>query len=277
MSALSSLRSLRSRLAAIRLERRDRLPYFFVGAWVLSMISVPIWRWVYGESAIPTAMTVTVLLNVAASLAVVFRAWPTGRALLTVTGVVGLAWLVEFVGHTTDFPFGAYKYTALLQPQLGGVPILIPFAWLMMLPPSWAVAFTLTRPLAARPPLRRAAFIAASAVGMTVWDLFLDPQMVTWGFWAWADPAGGYFGIPWSNYAGWLLAVTAITAAVRPAPLPLRPMVVIYGVTWALMTIGLAMFWGLPGPALIGGVVMGAILAAALYMGRDQVFGGGKT
>lgn len=273
---MSALTILRSRLAAIRIDRRDRLPYIFVGVWVLSMISVPIFRWVYGDSAIPTAMTVTVILNVAASLAVVFRAWPVGRALLSVIGVVGLAWLVEFIGHTTSIPFGAYKYTALLQPQLGGVPILIPFAWLMMLPPSWAVAFTLTRPLAAQPLIRRVAFIAASAVSMTAWDLFLDPQMVNWGFWVWAEPSG-YFGIPWSNYAGWLLAVTLITTAVVPAPLPIRPMVVIYGVTWVLMTIGLAVFWGLPGPALVGGVVMGAILAAALYMGRDQVFGGGAA
>src|SRR5690606_41755819 len=28
-------------------------------------------------------------------------------------------------------------------------------------------------------------FILVSALALTVWDLFLDPQMVAWGFWIW--------------------------------------------------------------------------------------------
>ena len=38
----------------------------------------------------------------------------------------------------------------------------------------------------------------------------------------------------------------------------------IYAVTWALETIGLLCFWGLPGPALVGGAAMGLVLLAAL-------------
>ncbi|MBK9747058.1 MAG: carotenoid biosynthesis protein [Chloroflexi bacterium] len=68
------------------------------------------------------------------------RAWGGRRALTTIGVIVALAWLTEFIGHTTGFPFGSYDYTPRLQPQVGGVPLLIPLAWLMMLPPAWAMA-----------------------------------------------------------------------------------------------------------------------------------------
>jgi hypothetical protein len=51
---------------------------------------------------------------------------------------------------------------------------LVPLAWLMMLPPAWAVA----RLVAGGPGI---AFILTAALAFTAWDLFLDPQMVAWG------------------------------------------------------------------------------------------------
>ena len=45
-----------------------------------------------------------------------------------------IGWTAEAIGSKTGFPFGAYHYTDRLQPQLLGVPLLIPLAWLMMLP-----------------------------------------------------------------------------------------------------------------------------------------------
>lgn len=94
---------------------------------------------------------------------------------------------------------------------------------------------------------------------MTAWDLFLDPQMVAWGLWVWTQP-GGYFDIPWINFLGWLLASALITAVVRPGPLPTRPLMLIYGITWLLESLGLLFFWGLPGPALVGFAGMGSLL-----------------
>lgn len=226
-------------------------------AWVLAMISLPILRWTWGDAIIPAGVLAAVLLQAGAVLALLRQAWG-GRRTLQVAALVGvLAWGVEALGSSTGFPFGAYHYTKSLQPQLLGVPLIIPLAWLMMLPPAWAVA----RLIAGR--YGAPTFVLASAVAFTAWDLFLDPQMAAWGFWVWERP-GGYFGIPWVNYLGWLLASALLTALARPTALPLRSLLLIYAITWALESIGLAVFWGLPGPGLVGSIAMGGIVIVAI-------------
>jgi putative membrane protein len=55
--------------------------------------------------------------------------------------VFGLAWAVEHIGVTTGMPFGRYRYTGVLQPQLLGiVPLAIPCAWLMVATGAWQIA-----------------------------------------------------------------------------------------------------------------------------------------
>ncbi|GAB4411919.1 MAG: carotenoid biosynthesis protein [Anaerolineae bacterium] len=227
-------------------------PYLFSG-WILSMIALPIAIFFGGQAVLPTVITFSALLQVTLVLTFLIPAWGWRVTLRTALLVMGLAWLIEFTGSTTGYPFGAYHYTDLMQPQIGGVPLLIPLAWLMMLPPAWAVARRIAGPHS------RLAFIAWSALTMTAWDLFLDPQMVAWGLWSWAQP-GGYFDIPWINFLGWLLASALITAVVRPGPLPTRPLMLIYAITWLLESLGLFFFWGLPGPALVGFAGMGSLL-----------------
>ena len=136
------------------------------------------------------------------------------------------------------------------------VQLLVPLAWLMLLPPAWAAAQAI---VGSARPLR---FALASALAFTAWDLLLDPHMVSWGFWVWAAPSG-YFGIPWTNFLGWLLVSGAITRLVRPAGVPVRPLLLVYTITWALEAMGLAFFWHLPGPAAVGGLAVGlfALLA----------------
>ena len=75
--------------------------------------------------------------------------------------------------------------------------------------------------------------------------------MVGWGFWVWEQP-GQYFGIPLSNYLGWILVSTLITLAARPKDLPVGPLALVYVVTWILQTIGQGIFWSQPGPAIVG-------------------------
>jgi putative membrane protein len=238
-----------------------RLPLVLGALWVLTMISIPIVRWVAGDGPLPWAVSVSVLLQAATVLGVLVQAWGVRPTLAAAATVVTLAWLVEFVGSTTGVPFGSYHYTNTLRPQLLGVPLPVPLAWLMLLPAAWAVADLLVGRAA------RLRFIAVAALAFTAWDLFLDPQMVGWGFWAWARP-GGYFGIPWSNFLGWLLASALITAAVfqpawRPPRTPTRPLLLVYTLTWLLQAVGLALFWAMPGPALAGFLAMGLFVALA--------------
>jgi putative membrane protein len=235
------------------------LPYLLVALWALAMISVPILGWTLGDEAVRYGIIAGVLLQAAASLAALATAWGLGATLKLVLVVLPAAWAVEFVGSRTGFPFGSYDYTQALQPQLLGVPLLIPLAWLMMLPAAWAIAEMLVG--RGRSPASRFRFLGLAALAFTAWDLFLDPQMVSWGYWIWENP-GGYFGIPWVNFAGWILSAFLIGALVfgllpQTLRLPHRPLLVIYTVTWALQTIGLALFWGMPGPAAVGFFAMG--------------------
>ncbi len=246
------------RPVVLRAWSERRVEGLLLAAWVLAMVALPIVKAVGGDGPLRAGVALTVLLQAALVLVILVRAWGARRALATAAVVVALGWLVEMVGSHTGVPFGVYQYTDRLGPRLLGVPLVIPLAWLMMLPCAWAVADWLTG------GRRDLAFVATSAVAFTAWDLFLDPQMVLWRFWEWGAP-GGYFGIPWVNFAGWLLASAVITAVARPGPLPAAALVVVYGVTWFLETVGLVAFWGLPGPGMVGGVVMGACLALALW------------
>lgn len=232
--------------------------------WVLTMISLPIVKYFYGEGGVHWGVVAGVLLQVVTVLLILHHAWGIRRTVWVAGMVVVLAWGVEAIGSSTGFPFGTYHYTDKLQPHLAHVPWLIPLAWLMMLPPAWAVADRLTG------STRGLTYVGLSALAFTVWDLFLDPQMVAWGLWLWDDP-GGYFGIPWTNYLGWLLAAALITVVVRPQKLPVYPLLIIYTVTWVLETIGLLVFWGLAGPALVGFVAMGSLVGLAWSLRGERM------
>ena len=223
--------------------------------WALIMLSLPILGWSFGEQTRHGGVAVGVLAQLVVVLAVLVQAWGWQRALLVGLVVVMVAWLAEFNGSTTGIPFGKYHYTALLQPQLLGVPLLIPLAWLMMLPPAWSTASFILACARLQGLLRRLAFIALSALAFTAWDFFLDPQMVGWGYWVWEQP-GRYFGIPWMNFLGWLL-VSAVITALAGRESPQQPLLWVYGTTWVLQSVGQALFFEQPGPAAVGFIVMG--------------------
>ncbi len=252
----------------VLLNKADRLVLAVVVLWVLTMIATPIALWTFGQPGLHAFINAGVLMQVLASLTVLARARHPQGALLAALAVPPLGWLAEFMGHSTGFPFSPYKYTGILQPQLGGVPLLIPLAWLMMFPPAWAIAKIVVDGTPHPPGINRLFRAAVAALAFTAWDLFLDPQMVAWDFWRWETP-GAYFGIPLVNFAGWLLVSFTISFLVMPSELPLAPLVTIYAITWILQTIGQVFFWNLPGPALFGFLGMGSMLVWA-YSRRNR-------
>lgn len=248
-------------LRFVRFRTSDfSLATLLITAWVLAMIALPIARWTAGDDAISRGVVITTLLQFCAVTLVVSRAWGARRTLITFAVVGVSTFLAELIGSKTGLPFGRYYYTDVLQPQLAGVPLLIPLAWFMMLPPAWAVAQVIVG------NRRRWLFAVVSAAALTAWDLFLDPQNVAWGLWVWVDASGteafsgGYFGIPWLNYGGWLLIAFLVTLLTRPDRLPIRPLLVVYGIVWLFQTIGQMFFWGLPGPGIVGFAGMGLLL-----------------
>jgi putative membrane protein len=243
-----------------------RPDYLLIGAWIASMIVLPILLWTVGDSALVWATSFSVILLAVAVITILKSAWGLNRALLTAFIVVLMGWLIEWLGSNTGFPFGSYSYTERMQPQIGDVPLLIPLAWLMMLPPAWAVAQSILGSIDS--PFRRAAFVLLSALAFTAWDLFLDPQMVNWGFWEWHESnALNYLGIPLVNYFGWLLAALLMTAVIRPLLLPRHTaalLLLIYGMMIFLQTIGLGVFWGMPAAAIAGCCAMSLLFVPAL-------------
>ncbi len=227
-------------------------------AWLLAMLLVPFAEWIGGVPARTAVVVLAVLLLSATVTLLLVQAAGIVTALRIAVTIVVVAFVAEAVGAATDLPFGPYGYTPLLQPQLAGVPIVIPLAWLMGLPLAWGAAAAIARGTAGP------AFIVLSALAMTAWDLFLDPQMVHWGLWAWDEP-GPYFGIPLLNFAGWLLVSALATILARPRTLPRRPLLVLYTATWAIEMVGLAVFWGLVGPAIVGALGMGIVVIAAWW------------
>ncbi|MEH3139899.1 MAG: carotenoid biosynthesis protein [Mycobacterium kyogaense] len=183
------------------------------------------------------------------------------RGALTLAAVAGGGGLIaEAIGVSTGFPFGAYTYTGTLGPEVLGVPAIVPMAWVMMAWPALVVGRTLAR--------RGPAVVAVAAYALTAWDVFLDPQMVAAGHWRWFDATHTLPlipGIPLTNYAGWLL-VSIVMMLVLHALLPSRaestysgPAAALYLWVYFSSVLAHAVFFGLPGSAITGGLLMGVV------------------
>lgn len=142
-------------------------------------------------------------------LAVVAEALYRNRraGLLAFVAVYAISLASELLGTTLGLPFGAYSYTSLLGPKwFAHVPLLIPLSWFTMGWAVWVIARRCTNGSAA---------VALGTALLIAWDLQLDPAMskVT-TYWVWAE-AGSYYGMPWSNLAGWAITGLVLLAALR--------------------------------------------------------------
>lgn len=227
-------------------------------ALALTQIAIPLTG---DDATIEWLSSLVVLAFFLTALAVVVARWGAVRA-FGAAGFVVLATLgVEKLGTTTGFPFGEYDYTGALQPTVAGVPLIVPLAWFAMGVTALEVGHHVGS---------RVVAVGVGAVGLTAWDLFLDPQMVDAGYWEWAVD-GTYEGIPLSNYGGWLLTGLVVLAgveAIRPATPPSRGLLWLY-TWWAVMnTIGFLVFFGEPVVGIVGGIGMGAVTALAWSRAR---------
>lgn len=240
-------------------EKISRLSIILISLWIITLLSMPFIEDNYGENIFTLGIVFSVIIQALSVLSILKNAIGIKQTAYITFAVIFLTWIVEAIGAATGFPFGRYYYTEKLQPKLLNVPVLIPLAWLMMLPPSWAIAQRITR------QEKGTKFIILSGLAFTAWDLFLDPQMVKWGLWVWEKP-NGYFGIPFTNFLGWFFSAILITVLIRPVSLPKQPLLMIYSLTWIMETVGLIAFWDLKGPALSGFLGMGIFILLAYFI-----------
>lgn len=106
----------------------------------------------------------------------------------------------ELLGTGYGVPFGAYQYSNLLGPQwLGRVPGLIPLSWFSMAVASYGISMHGKAGGRTRTWIR----VGFASLLLLCWDLSLDPAMShATTFWVWGSQ-GPYYGMPWSNLAGW--------------------------------------------------------------------------
>ncbi len=154
--------------------------------------------------------------------------WRQASAFLVLTYVISFGF--EFVGARTGLVFGPYRYTDLLGPKwFGTVPLVIPFAYFMVLYPCHLMANLLLGEGPLSIPKGLAWVLTASVFSgmvMTAWDLTMDPLMAgEVKAWIWTE-GGSYFNIPFQNFIGWVVTVATCAMAFRMAAskLPLKPL-----------------------------------------------------
>ena len=246
-----------------------------VAAAILVQIAYPLMPEAWRTEVTVTSVVVFFLAAVADAARV--HGLAGAAALVAVAGGGGLA--AESIGVATGWPFGQYAYTGTLGAEILGVPMVVPMAWVMMAWPALIVA----RTLATRGP----GIVAVGAFALTAWDVFLDPQMVAAGHWTWFHPEPGLPlipGIPLTNYLGWLVVsavvMTILNGALPRAGGPSAPAAALYLWVYFSSVLAHAVFFGLPGSAVTGGVLMGAVavpFALTLARRRGRTYQGGTS
>ena len=128
----------------------------------------------------------------------------TRRAAAGLAVLCGYTYAIEFIGVFTGYPYGPFAYGVNLGPMLAGhVPAALPLFFLPLVVNAYLLCLLLLGP-SARRALVRVPVVIVAVVGM---DFALDPAAVSLGFWAY-DAGGVYYGVPWTNYAGWVLSAT---------------------------------------------------------------------
>ncbi len=178
------------------------------------------------------------------------------QAALGVLAVAAFGYAIETIGVVTGLPYGPFYYGDALGGRLFGlVPYLLPLSYAPLVIGAVAASWNPGSP-------RRALWIARSALLLTLMDGVLDPGAASLGFWVWPE-GGAYYGVPLSNYAGWLLSGTLAAALLltvgrwRQTPLPgLLDSATIAVAFWT----GVTLFSALIFPTLLGAALFGYLI-----------------
>ena len=150
------------------------------------------------------------------------------RAAVALLGLTAYTYAVELVGVATGVPYGDFAYGVELGPILGGVPLALPVFFIPLVVDAYLLCVLLLGDRAGSAALRAGVAVAA----VVAMDLVLDPGAVALGFWSYeggwplaveplstlADAADRrFYGVPLSNFAGWVLSAGVAVALVDRA------------------------------------------------------------
>jgi putative membrane protein len=168
------------------------------------------------------------------ALFLLLASWHLGarRALWMALAGYAIAWASEIMSIHVGFPYGLYSYRiAALKDDLLilGVPLFDSLSYVFMSYFAWCTALLLVSPIVKRGgydvqiaetrDLRRSAGVLLIAAWLTTWlDVVVDPIACHGERWflgrihEYARP-GEYFGVPFTNFAGWFFVATMIVLA----------------------------------------------------------------
>lgn len=204
-------------------------------------------------------------------------------AMMIFATAFGISLAAELTGTTTGYPFGPYSYTTQLGLLIGGrVPFNIPTSWFFMLYASLAICGRILTADDSAAGKWRWAIVAAFV--LTAWDVSMDPAMVATTHWVWHLPtsdgtlvqriflSGFFYGMPLTNWLGWLLTGSIVARAmmaivppsrwaanVSPTTMPLV-LYAVNGVFPILICAGRGMWWAV----LLGSAAMAVPLRLAM-------------
>ncbi len=208
------------------------------------MANVPLPAWSHYASA------VSIVLFAVPGFWVVRRwlGWRDGAIFVAVLGVYAL--LIESSAIVTGFPYGHFDYSDHLGYRIFGfAPWTVAFAWTPLILGSYAVAGNIAESRIFR--------VILCTLILVAFDLVLDPGAVYLDFWEY-EGGGWYYGVPISNFGGWLFSGFAGAILIEmmlsrfgpllPTPIQMSSSAVLIVFFWTAF----AFFAGMEEPALLG-------------------------
>jgi putative membrane protein len=136
------------------------------------------------------------------------RSWRSALRFIVVASGISLA--AEYLSTNTGFPYGRYDYIATTHGSelyVSNIPLFVPISFGTVV---WA-----GRALANRVNISPGILILGGALFAAAIDLVIDPMTLRGGSWFLGRlysyrAAGQWFGVPMSNYAGWILVSALI-------------------------------------------------------------------
>jgi bisanhydrobacterioruberin hydratase len=132
------------------------------------------------------------------------------REALLLTVALVLGFISEYLAVQCGCVFGPYSYTDVLSPRVLGIPLVMSAAWMIVVAYVKVMLMRITSTAWTE--------VAAASLWMTAIDLVIDPVAAgPLRYWSWVNP-GAYYGIPASNFVGWVLVSAVIFAVLQLAP-----------------------------------------------------------
>jgi len=112
-------------------------------------------------------------------------------------------YIIEFIGVTTGFPYGEFQYGIQLGPMLfDKMPLALSIFFIPLVANAYMLILLLFPKRSQKTYLRLLSVIST----VLLLDLVLDPAAVAINFWSYTE--GIYYGVPLSNYFGWILSAS---------------------------------------------------------------------